>query len=153
MPGTGMTAAQQVMAEVGCQAEEFSLAGHNWLLGWGLVGREQSAGRSRSDRSSTGNRAMRSLVTQMAWRAVHINGSFFQQLFRRLVPRLGIQKALGCVPSVDPLDLENSARNVSYQECGGTPEPPTIQRRKQRLLRQLKKLGYSAVLTPNAPAG
>lgn len=153
VPGIGMTAAQQVIAEVGCQAEAFPSPAQ--LASWvgSCPGREESAGRSRNDRSPTGNRAMRSLLTQMAWGAVHTNGSFFQHLFRRLMPRLGIQKAIWAVAHrMTRLIWRILHENVSYRERGDTPDPHTIQRRKQRLLRQLRKLGYSAVLTPTAPA-
>jgi transposase len=154
VPGIRATAAQQILAEVGCRAEAFPSPAQ--LASWigCCPGREESAGRSRQDRSPTGNRAMRRLLTQIAWGAVHTNGSFFQHLFRRLLPRLGIQKAIWAVAHrITRLLWRILHEGVSYRECGDTPtDPKTIQRRKQRILRQLRKLGFSAVLTPYAPA-
>jgi hypothetical protein len=49
------------------------------------------------DRSSKGNRMMRRVLTQVANAAVNAKGSVFQTFYRKLVPRLGHNKAIWAV--------------------------------------------------------
>ncbi len=85
---------------------------------------EEQVGEVAMESTPTGNRALRSLLTQVAWGAVHTNGSFFQQLFRRLIPRLGIQKAIWAVAHrLTRLISRIPHENVSYWEHGDTPDP------------------------------
>jgi transposase len=150
LPGLKPGAAQQIIAEIGPEAIAFCSSAK--LASWVGVcpGRQESAGQSKSNRSAKGNRAMRALICQLAWAASKADGSYFQVLFRRLIPRLGIRKAIWAVAhrllrviwkvlhaQVDyiefgPLALNSSARH----------------KRKQQLIRELKKLGYTVELTP-----
>ena len=92
---------------------------------------------------------MRRLLTPIAWAAVKTKGSFFQYLFRRLVPPLGPRKAIWAVAHrIARLLWRILHEKVEYQERGSTPDPKTARRRKQRLIRALHRLGYDVVLTP-----
>jgi len=96
-PGLGVDSAQQIIAEVGPQVASFDSPGQ--LASWVgcSPGREESAEVSKSDRSPKGNRQMRRLLNQAANAAVKAKGSVFQDLYRRLVPRLGHPKAIWAV--------------------------------------------------------
>jgi transposase len=82
------------MAEVGAKAATFAAAKN--LVSWvgACPGEEESAGVNRSKRSPKGNRHMRRILNQCANAAVRRKGSIFEILYRRLVPRLGHNKAI-----------------------------------------------------------
>ena len=60
-------------------------------------GQQDSAGKSTSEQSPKGNRTMRRILDQ-ALAAVKKKGSFFQSLYRRLLPRLGSKRPSGLSP-------------------------------------------------------
>ena len=145
LPGMGVEAAHQVLAELGPQAESFPSAGQ--VASWVGVcpGRQESAGESHSDRSPKGNRPMRRLLNQLAWAAVRCKGSYFQDLFRRLLPRLGVKKAIWAVAHrLLKLIWKILHQEVDYVEYGARVlHTEARRRRKQRLVRELRRLGYA----------
>src|SRR5258706_456164 len=60
-------------------------------------GDEESAGVNYSHRSPKGNRHMRRLLNQAANAAVKVKGSIFEVIYRRCVPRLGHNQAIGVI--------------------------------------------------------
>lgn len=154
LPGVNVVAAEQILPEVGLRAEAF--AGPEKLASWvGFCpGREESAERSPTNRCPRGNRALRRLLTQVAFAAVRSKGCFFQHLFRRLVPRLGVRKAIRAVAHrITRLIWKILHEGVEYQERGSVaPDPRSRQRRQQRLVRELRRLGYNVTLTARAAA-
>jgi transposase len=150
-PGLGADSAQQIIAEVGPRAASFDSAGH--LASWVgcCPGREESAEVSRSDHSPQGNRQMRRLLNQAANAAVKAKGSVFQDLYRRLVPRLGHAKAIWAVAhKLCRIVWKILHDGVDYEERGQRPDPETIQRRVTKLVRHLRSLGYQVQLSPAA---
>lgn len=148
VPGVSVDSAQQLLAEVGPQATAFPSAGH--LASWIGVcpGRQESAGHSISDRSPKGSRPVRRILNQMAWAAVRTKDTHFQHLFWRLVPRLGTQKALWAVAHhLSRVLWKILHEHVEYVEYG-LRHPATARKRKHRLLRELRRMGYSVQLTP-----
>jgi transposase len=154
LPGLGVDSAQQIIAEIGSGAESFPSAPQ--LASWVGVcpGRQESAGESASNRSAKGNRAMRRLLNQLAHAAVRKENSYLQILFKRLSPRLGYAKAVWAVAHrLCLLIWKVLHEGVSYVERGPSVSALTLKRRKQRLITQLKKLGYSVQLTPLPSTG
>jgi transposase len=94
VPGISLTAAFQIVAEIGAQARTFAAPGK--LASWaGLCpGREESAGVSVSNRCASGNRTLKRVLTQCAWAAVRNNKSQFYRLFQRWRAGLGPRKAI-----------------------------------------------------------
>ena len=149
--GLGVDSAQQIIAEVGPQAASFDAASQ--LASWVgcCPGREESAAVSNSDRSPKGNRQMRRILNQAAHAAVKAKGSIFQDLYRRLVPRLGHQKAIWAVAhKLCRVVWKILHDGVEYQERGKRPDPQTIERRVDKLVRHLRGLGYQVQLSPVA---
>jgi transposase len=146
MPGIRTDAAQQILAELGPRAAAFDSAAQ--LASWVGVcpGRQESAGLSRSDHSPKGNRSMRRVLNQTAWAAVRTKDCFFQQLFHRLIPQIGIQKALWAVAHRILIIIWKVLHDqVRYIERGPLAlSPEAIQRRQRKLVRQMRKLGYDA---------
>jgi transposase len=97
VPGFGVDSAQQIIAEVGPAAATFPSA--KCLSSWvgACPGDEESAGVNYSHRSPKGNRHMRRLLNQAANAAVKVKGSIFEIIYRRCVPRLGHNQAIGVI--------------------------------------------------------
>jgi transposase len=95
VPGLGVDSAQQIIAEVGPAAATFPSA--KQLSSWvgACPGDEESAGVNYSHRSPKGNRQMRRLLNQSANAAARTKGSVFEIVYRRSVPRLGHNQAIG----------------------------------------------------------
>lgn len=150
IPGTSIAAAHQIIAELGPHAEACPSAAQaaSWV---GVCpGLHESAGQSSSHASPFGNRAMRRIITQVAWGAVRTKDSFFQVLFKRWAARMGVQKALWAVAHrLVRLIWKVLHDKVHYLERGpANLDPIAREKRKCRLVRQLRNLGYAATLTP-----
>lgn len=152
IPGLGADSAQGIIAEVGAQAATFPSPGQ--LASWVgcCPGREESAGVSPSNRSPKGNRHMRRILTQAANAAVKAKGSVLEALYRRLVPRLGHGKAIWAVAHrLCRIVWKILHAGVRYEEQGYRPNPQAVRQRANRLIRDLRRLGYQVQLPPAKP--
>jgi transposase len=152
VPGIRVTAAQQIIAEIGPAAKTFPSAAQ--LSSWaGLCpGQEESAGTNRSGCCAKGNRFLRSILCQCAQAAVKTQNSWFQATFRRLLPRLGYPKAIWAIAHhLIRLIWKILHDGVPYCERGASTSLQAITRRLQRLRQECKKLGYDITLIPSAP--
>jgi hypothetical protein len=148
----GAHAAHQVIAEIGPQAATFGSAAQ--MASWVGVcpGRQESAGQSKSDRSPKGNRAMRRILNQAANAAVKAKGSVFQEQYRRLVSRMGHNKAVWAVAhKLCRVLWKILHAGVEYQERGNRPSAAAVRKRTTRLTAELRRLGYVVQLTPLRP--
>jgi hypothetical protein len=92
---------------------------------------------------------MRRLLNQLAHAAVRKRDCYLQIVFNRLSVRLGYAKAVWAVAHrLCRLVWKVLHEGVSYIEHGPTVNALTLKCRKQRLVTQLKKLGYAVQLTP-----
>lgn len=149
LPGLGVDSAQQILAEIGPQAAAFPSAAQ--LASWvgACPGRHESAGESSSNRSAKGNRSMRRLLDQLAHAAVRKEGTHLQLVFRRLSTRMGYNKAIWAIAHrLCRLIWKVLHEGVRYKEQGLAPTPLMVKRRRQRLISQLRRLGYHVELTP-----
>jgi transposase len=152
VPGLGVASAHQIIAEIGPHAAVFASAGQ--LASWIGVcpGREESAGHSVSDRSPKGNRAMRRILNQAANAAVKAQGSVFQGFYRRLVARIGHNKAIWAVAhKLCRVVWRILHHGESYLERGIRLNKKALKQRTNRLVAQLKHLGYAVQLTSLPP--
>jgi transposase len=149
MPGLGVDSAQQIIAEVGPIAATFP--SEKCLSSWvgACPGDEESAGVNYSHRSPKGNRHMRRLLNQAANAAVKVKGSIFEVIYRRCVPRLGHNQAIGVIAHRQCrliwLILHNGAL---YEERGPAVTTLSKYKRTWRMIRQLRQLGYR-IESPN----
>jgi transposase len=160
VPGFGVDSAQQIIAEVGVDAEAFPSASQ--LCSWAgtCPGSEESAEQNYSSRSPKGNRFVRRILTQAAQAAVKKKGCHFQSVFRRLLPRLGYKGAIWAIAHrLGRLLWKILHDGVTYVERGNETTPQAKKRRAQKLAQALRKLGYRVKLTPEtatpivSPAG
>ena len=153
VPGLGVDSAQQIIAEVGPTAATFP--SEKCLSSWvgACPGDEESAGVNYSHRSPKGNRHMRRLLNQAANAAVKVKGSIFEVIYRRCVPRLGHNQAVGVIAHRQCrliwLILHNGAL---YEERGPAVTILSKYKRTCRMIRQLRQLGYR-IESPNPQPG
>ena len=149
VPGFGINSAQQVIAEVGPAAASFPSP--EQLSSWvgTCPGREESAEVSKSNRSPKGNRMMRRVLTQVAHAAVKSKGSVFQILYRKMVVRLGHNKTIWAIAHrLCRLIWKILHQKVRYVEYGSRPNPQAVQKRANKLIKQLRSLGYQVQVQP-----
>ena len=149
VPGYGVDSAQQVIAEVGPTAAVFPSA--EQLSSWvgTCPGREESAEVSKNNRSPKGNRMMRRVLNQVANAAVKSKGSVFQAVYRRLVTRLGHNKAIWAIAHrLCRLTWKILHQGVRYIEHGNRPNPKALKTRMNKLIRELRSLGYQVQVAP-----
>ena len=153
VPGLGVISAQQIVAEVGADAETFPSAGE--FASWVGVcpGSDESAEENHSSRSPKGNRMMRRVLAEAAHAAVKKNGSHFQSVFKRFLPRLGYKGAIWAIAHrLGRLIWKILHDGIYYIEQGSETNPKAKKRRAQKLTQALRKLGYSVLVTPLNPA-
>ena len=149
VPGLGVDSAQQIIAEVGAQASTFPSAAE--LTSWvgTCPGKEESAEQNRSSRSAKGNKYLRRVLNQAAHAAVTKKGSYFQSVFRRLLPRLGYQSAIWAIAHrLCRLVWKILHEGVRFIERDCEADPRAKKQRAQMLVRALRKLGYQVSITP-----
>src|SRR5256886_12487294 len=143
VPGLGVDSAQQIIAEVGPNAATFP--SEKCLSSWvgACPGDDESAGANYSHRSPSGNRQMRRILNQAANAAARSKGSIFEIVYRRSVPRLGHNQAIGAIAHRQCrliwLILHQGDR---YEERGPAVTKRSKQLRTSKMLRQLRSLGY-----------
>jgi len=151
VPGFGADSAQQVIAEVGAQASTFASPAN--LTSWvgTCPGQQESAEHNHSSRCAKGNRYMRRILNQAAHAAVKKNGSHFQAVFRRLLPRLGYKAAIWAIAHrLCRLVWKILHEGVQFVEQGSEPDPRRKHQRALKLLRILRRLGYEVDIKPVA---
>src|SRR5271166_4205441 len=151
VPGFGADSAQQVIAEVGAQASTFPSPAN--LTSWvgTCPGKQESAEQNHSSRCAKGNRYMRRILNQAAHAAVKKNGSHFQAVSRRLLPRLGYKAAIWAIAHrLCRLVWKILHEGVQFVEQGSEPDPRRKHQRALKLLRILRRLGYEVDIKPAA---
>jgi transposase len=151
VPGIRLLAAQQIIAEVGPSASAFDSAPQLSAWAGASPGREESAEKNRSNRSTKGNPYLRRTLCQVAQAAVRTSNSFFQQKFKRLLPRLGYPKAIWAIARHLTVVIWKILHDgATYIEYGAPTSPQAAKRRLQRIKKELRTLGYSDDLRPMA---
>lgn len=101
-----------------------------------------------------GRSALRRLLNQLAHAAVGKENCQLQIVFRRLSARLGYAKAVWAIAHrLCRLIWKVLHEGVSYVEYGPAPTPIALKRKRQRLVTQLKNLGFDVQLTPRISKG
>jgi transposase len=143
VPGLGVDSAQQIIAEVGPTAATFP--SEKCLSSWvgACPGDDETAGVNYSHRSPKGNRQMRRILNQAANAAARTKGSIFEIVYRRSVPRLGHNQAIGAIAHRQcRLIWLILHQGVRYEERGPAVTKRSKQLRTWRMIRQLRRLGY-----------
>jgi len=99
-----------------------------------------------------GNKYLRRVLNQAAHAAVKKNGSHFQAVFRRLLPRLGYQSAIWAIAHRLRVVWKILHEGVRFIEQGSQADPKVRKHRARILARARRKLGYDVAITPINPA-
>ena len=153
VPGLGVDSAQQIIAEVGPTAATFP--SEKCLSSWvgACPGDNESAGVNYSHRSPKGNRHMRRLLNQAANAAARTKGSIFEIVYRRAVPRLGHNQAIGVITHrLCRLVWLILHQRVRYEERGPAVTKRSKQLRTWKMIRDLRRLGYRIELPNPQPS-
>jgi transposase len=150
VPGIDVRAAENILAEIGTDRNQFPTAGH--LASWtGMCpGNHESAGKRQSGRTTKGNRWLKRILVQAAGAASHSKGTYLQAHYHRLAKRRGRKKALVALGHTLLVIIYHVLkRGTTYPELGADfldrLEPERLTR---QLVKRLERLGHKVSLEP-----
>ena len=130
--------------------ERFPSAGH--LASWAGMcpGQHVSAGKRLGGRSQRGSPWLRGALTEAAWGAARMKGTYLAAQYRRLAARRGKQRAIVAVGHSILVSIYHMlAEERDYADLGGNffdeRERELVQR---RLVRRLEHLGLKVTVEP-----
>lgn len=152
IPGYERTSAQNVIAEIGPDMNQFPTDDH--LCSWAKIcpGNNESAGKRKSGNTGHGNRWLRSILVQVAWAASHKKNSYFQAQYRRLAGRRGKKKSIVAVAhSILTVTYYILKLKTSYKDLGGDYFDRLSRDRIRRYhVKRLQDLGFKVDVTEEA---
>jgi transposase len=154
IPGIQVITAQHIIAVAGSTASAFDSSAQfsSWV---GVApGRSESAEVNKSSRCAKGNVNPRRVLCQAANAAVRTKNSFFQTKFNRLICHLGYPKAIWAIARhLSVVIWKVLHQGESYIEYGALSNPQALKRKKQRIQKDLRALGFSDELIPVSVEG
>ena len=154
IPGIDERAAENILAEIGVNMEQFPTAGH--LASWsGLCsGNRQSGGKRWNSRTTKGNVWLRATLVQVAWAASHTKNTYLAAHYRRLAGRRGKKRALVALGhTILQIIYYVLQRRVPYQDLGADYlDRQDKDRLQASLVRRLERMGHHVILEPREPA-
>lgn len=150
IPGVGLQVAEGILAELGTDMTRFPSANH--AVSWaGLApGKNESAGRNRSSRTTKGNKHLKSLLVQAAHTVARSKDNYLGALFRRIAAKRGKKRAAVAVArSILVIVYHLLKQGSRYFELGADYfDRLNQQRTTQRLVKRLEQLGHQVILQP-----
>jgi transposase len=143
IPGIGESVAQVIVSEMGVNMGQF--ASHKHLASWAGMcpGNNESAGKRKSGKTTKGSQYLRTALVQASWAATRTKETYLSAQYRRLVKRMGKNKALVAVGhTILVMIYHILSRRQSYQELGGDYlDRRNVEAQKARLIQKLEALG------------
>jgi len=152
IPGVGRRTAEQIIAEIGTDMNQFPSAAH--LCSWaGLSpGNNESAGKRKPGRTRKGNQKLRSALVEAARAAARTKNTYLSSQYHRLAARRGANRAAVAVAhSILTIVYHMIKRKQPYIELG-----PTFyeERKRETVIKQsikkLESLGYKVTVELSA---
>ena len=119
IPGVQKRTAENLIAEIGPNMEQFPSAAH--LASWGGLcpGNNESAGKRKSGTTPKGDRWLRRCLTEASWAASRTKNTYLAAQYRRLAPRRGKKRAIIAVAHTILVSAFHMLRSsVSFHELG-----------------------------------
>ncbi len=148
IPGVGRHTAEQILAEIGTDMNQFPSAAH--MCSWaGLSpGNNESAGKRKSGRTRKGNKKLRSALVEAARAAGRTKNTYLSSQYHRLSSRRGANRAAVAVAhSILTIAYYIIKRKQPYIELG-----PTYYEERKRdtvikhSIKKLESLGYKVTV-------
>jgi transposase len=150
LPGFEKRSAENVIAEIGCNMDQFPSADH--LSSWAGIcpGSNESAGKRKSGKTTKGSKWLRATITQAAWAASRKKSSYFHAQYRRLAGRRGKKRAVIAVGhSLLNVIYYVLRDHVEYKDLGPDYfDKLNSKRLVPYLVKRLKNMGYEVNLIP-----
>lgn len=148
IPGVARRTAEVIVSEIGVDMSRFPTAGH--LASWAGVapGNYESAGKRLSGKTTQGNQALVSALTQAAHAASRMKNTYLCAQFHRLAGRRGKKKAVIAVAHSILIIAYHLIKNKEpYRELGSDFfDKRNIQATTRRMVRRLETMGYKVNL-------
>lgn len=148
IPGVGTETAAGIIAEIGADMTAFPSEKH--LASWAGVcpGNNESAGKKKSERTTHGNKSLKTTLVEAAWAASHTKDSFLRRKYNNLVTRRGKKRALIAVGHKILCAAYFILKNM--QEYHEPNDTVLLEKRKQaqiqRYFKRLHELGVNPCL-------
>jgi transposase len=143
--GVGREIAQVIVSEIGIDLSRFPSAKH--LASWAGVcpGNNESAGKRRSGKTTKGNLALKTALTQAAWAAARKKGTYLAVRFERYKARSGQKRAIvATAHKIVVIIYEMLSKREAYREMDIKHlSRRTIEQERARLLKKLQDLEAS----------
>lgn len=151
IPGIDTRAAQVLIAEIGADMTRYPTAAH--LASWAGIcpGNNKTGGKAKPGHTRPGDRWLKSSLGTAALAAARTKNSYPGALFRRIAARRGAKRAAGAVAHHQLTAAWHMlSTNTSYQDLGADYfiRRDNPNRRRQRLIAQLERLGYHVTVEP-----
>jgi len=148
IPGVGRRTAEQILAEIGTDMNQFPSSAH--MCSWaGLSpGNNESAGKRKSGRTRKGNKKLRSALVEAARAAGRTKNTYLSSQYHRLSARRGANRAAVAVAhSILTIAYYIIKRKQPYIELG----PTYYEERKRDIvtkqsIKKLESLGYKVTV-------
>jgi transposase len=153
--GLEVVSASALLGEIGVDMRAFVDAHH--LASWaGLCpGQRESAGKSKRGKTRRGNPYVKRVMTQAAWAATRVKGSYAQAKYHRLKARSSAGTALVAVAHKLLTAIYHMLlTGQPYRDLGAEHlDRKDAARSARRLVQRLEHLGYAVDLKPNNSEG
>jgi transposase len=144
IPGIGVVSAEQIVAETGTDMSHFrnQHAFSNWI---GVApGNNESAGKRKSGRTTHGNKALKTTLTQCAKSAVRNKQTFFSAQYSRLVSHRGKNRATMAVAHSMAIAIYFVLQGLEFKDLGADYYNQFNREKKiNSHFKQLSKLGVN----------
>ena len=146
--GVGVEVAQVIVSEIGTDMSRFPSAKH--LASWAGVcpGNNESAGKRRSGKTTKGNVALKTALTQAAWGASRKKGTYLAVRFARFKAHLGQKRAIVAIAHkilviiYQMLSKREAYREEAIAELFRRP----VEQERARLIAKLEELGVTVTI-------
>ncbi|EJY56432.1 competence protein ComEA helix-hairpin-helix repeat-containing protein [Alicyclobacillus hesperidum URH17-3-68] len=151
IPGVGRRTAEQVLAEIGTNMDQFPSAAH--LCSWaGLApGNNESAGKRKSGKTRKGNQKLRATLVEAARAAARTKNTYLSAQYHRIARKGKNRAAVAVAHSILTIVYHMLRRRQPYIELGATYyETRKKDAYVKQTVRKLQSLGFEVVVKPVA---